>query len=106
MSYTDANTEINATTNSDAEDLIARLAGGLAPADRERFRREAEATLALSPQSCLGPGSIYRTLVPVWRKFFHPTRDDRCTGWYRDRQRYSNDLIDAPAIGREQRAAK
>jgi hypothetical protein len=82
-------------TNSDAEDLIASLAGGLAPADHERFRREAEATLALSPQSCLGPGSIYRTLVPVWRKFCHPTRDDN--GWDRDRQRYSNDLIEAPA---------
>jgi hypothetical protein len=84
------------TINTDAEDLIASLAGGLAPAHRERFRREAEATLALSPQSCLGPGSIYRTLVPVWRKFFHPTRDDRCTGWERDRQRYSNNLITAP----------
>jgi len=83
--------------NTDAEDLIASLAGGLAAADRERFRREAEATLALSPQSGLGPGSIYRTLVPVWRKFFRPTRDDRCSGWDRNRQRYSNDLIEAPA---------
>jgi hypothetical protein len=35
--------------------------------------------------------------VPVWRKFFHPTRDDRCTGWERDRQRYSNNLIAAAA---------
>ena len=71
------------------------LAGGLAPADRERFRREAEATLALSPHA-LGPGSIYRTLVPVWRKFFHPTRDDRRTGWERGRERNSNNLIEAP----------
>jgi hypothetical protein len=54
----------------------------------------------------LGPGSIYRTLVPVWRKFFHPTRDDRCTGWDRDRRRPTNNLIDAPAIGREQRTAR
>jgi hypothetical protein len=43
-------------TNSDAEDLIASLAGGLAPGDRGAFRRATEATLALSPQSCLGPG--------------------------------------------------
>ena len=83
--------------DADAEDMIAILAGGLVPADRERFRREAEDTLALSPQSCLGPGSVYRTLVPVWRKFFHPTRDERVTGWGRDRQRYGNNLIDAPA---------
>ena len=82
----------NTDTNSDAEDLIA----GRAPTDRERFRREAEATLALSPHM-LGPGSIYRALVPVWRKFLHPMRDDRCTGWNRDRQRYSNNLIEAPA---------
>jgi transcription antitermination factor NusG len=34
-------------SDTDAEDMIASLAGGLAPADRERFRREAEATLAL-----------------------------------------------------------
>jgi len=81
--------------STDAEDMIASLAGGLVPADRERFRREAEATLALSPH-VLGPGSIYRTLVPVWRKFFHPTRDERVTGWGRDRQRYGNNLIDAP----------
>jgi hypothetical protein len=65
--------------DTDAEDLIASLAGEFAPAaDRGAFRRAAEATLALSPQSCLGPGSIYRTLVPVWRKFFHPpTADER-----------------------------
>jgi hypothetical protein len=35
--------------------------------------------------------------VPVWRKFFRPTRNDRCTGWDRDRQWYSNNLIAAPA---------
>ena len=43
--------------NTDAEDLIASLAGGLAPADREPFRRIAEETLATSPHM-LGPGSI------------------------------------------------
>ena len=58
----------NTGPDRDAEDLIASLAGGLAPADREPFRRAAEVTLALSPQ-CLGGGSIYRALVPVWREF-------------------------------------
>jgi hypothetical protein len=86
-------------SDADAEDLIASLAGGLISADREAFRRAAEVALASSPQS-LGPGSIYRTLVPVWRKFFHPpTADERGAHEHRARSK----LIDAPAIGREQR---
>jgi len=56
---------------SDAEDLIARLSGGLAPADREAFRQAAETALASSAQDW-GPGSIYRTVVPLWRRYLHP----------------------------------
>jgi hypothetical protein len=70
-------------TDADAaEDLIARLSGGLAPADREAFHHAAETILAASSQ-CWGPGSIHRALVPLWRKFFHPpTNDpDRTTTW-------------------------
>jgi len=83
--------------SADAEDLIASLAGDLAPADREAFRREAEATLLLSPQSCLGPDSIYRTLVPVWRssstrRATNASRVGAATG-----SRFGNNLIDAPA---------
>jgi hypothetical protein len=70
-----------------AEDLIARLSGGLAPADREAFRRDAEAALAASPQ-CWGPGSIHRALVQLWRKYFHPpTKDpEQTTTWNQKRQ--------------------
>jgi hypothetical protein len=53
----------------DAEDLISHLCSGLAPEDRESFRQAAEAALASSPQ-CWGPGSIHRTLVPLWRQYF------------------------------------
>jgi hypothetical protein len=52
----------------------------------------------------LGPGSIYRALVPVWRKFFHPTRDDRGTGW--DQGRQTNKLVSEPALGRSLNRAR
>ncbi len=74
-----------------AEDLIAHLCGGLHPNDREAFRQAAEAALASSPQ-CWGPGSIHRTLVPLWRKFFRPMRDDRGTGW--DQGRRTHKLVE------------
>jgi hypothetical protein len=40
----------------------------------------AETALASSPQ-CWGPGSIYRTVVSIWRIYFHPPRADRGTAW-------------------------
>jgi hypothetical protein len=43
-------------SDTDAEDLIARLAGGVAAADRDAFRQAAEAALATG--QCWGPGSI------------------------------------------------
>jgi hypothetical protein len=65
-----------------AEDLIARLASGLAADDREAFRQAAEAALTSSAQ-CWGPGSIYRTVVPLWRRYFHPPIDEHVTTWGR-----------------------
>jgi hypothetical protein len=40
-------------SDTDAEDLISHLCGGLAPSDREAFRHAAESALASSPQ-CWG----------------------------------------------------
>jgi hypothetical protein len=57
----------------DAEDLIARLSNGLAPADRAAFRRAAESALATSPQ-CSGEGSTYRVIAKLWRSYFHRRR--------------------------------
>jgi len=42
----------------DAEDLISRVSGGLAPADRASFRKAAETALASS-----GEGSAYRIVA-------------------------------------------
>ena len=58
----------------DAEDLIARLSGGLAPADRASFRKAAETALATSPE-CSGEG--YRVIARLWRSCFNPRTDTR-----------------------------
>jgi len=65
----------------DAEDLIARLSGGLSPADRAAFRRAAESAVASSPE-CSGEGSTYRVITKIWRDYFHPPRDTGDSGWY------------------------
>jgi hypothetical protein len=65
----------------DAEDLIARLSGGLAPADRAAFRQAAESAVATSPD-CSGEGSTYRVIAKIWCDYFHPPRDTGDSGWY------------------------
>jgi hypothetical protein len=90
-------------TDEAAEDLIASLSGGLAPTDRDEFRRVAESALATSPQ-CWGPGSIDRTPVPIWRKYFHPPAADYATTWSQERRHSGNKVTDAPPIaGRDPR---
>jgi hypothetical protein len=84
-------------SDTDAEDLIAHLCGGLAPSDREAFRHAAESVLASSPQ-CWGPGSIYRTLVPFWRKYFHPPANDPNQTTTRNQRRRASKLISAPPL--------
>jgi hypothetical protein len=81
----------------EAEDLIARLSGGLHPADRDAFRRAAESALA-TPQ-CWGPGLIHRTVTAIWRNYFHPpTVEPRTTTWESSR-RESSKLVSKPAVG-------
>jgi hypothetical protein len=84
-------------SDADAEDLIAHLCGGLAPSDREAFRNAAESALASSPQ-CWGPGSVYRALVPLWRKYFHPPANDpdQTTTWNQGRR--ASKLISEPPL--------
>jgi hypothetical protein len=84
-------------SDTDAEDLISYLCGGLAPNDREAFRKAAESALASSPQ-CWGPGSIYRALVPFWRKYFHPLANDsdQTTTW--NQRRRASKLISEPPL--------
>ena len=81
--------------SADAENLIARLSGGLHPADRDALRRAAESALA-TPQ-CWGPGLVHRTVVAVWRNYFHPPADEpRFTTWEHDR-RAASKLVAKPA---------
>jgi len=59
--------------DADPDVLISRLAGGLAPPDRDAFRRAAETALAQLP--CAGEGLAYRTVAMLWRSYFHPPAD-------------------------------
>jgi hypothetical protein len=59
--------------DTDPELLIARLAGPLAPSDRDAFRAAAESALEQLP--CAGEGLAYRVVVTLWRGYFHPPQD-------------------------------
>ena len=77
-------------SSAEAEDLIARLSGGLHPADRDAFRREAEAAIN-APGECWGPGLVHRTVATVWRKFFRPPTDDDIQTW--ERAKHASDRL-------------
>jgi uncharacterized protein (DUF2342 family) len=79
--------------DADPAALIARLAGPLAPPDREAFRRAAEDALTRVP--CWGEGAVYRAVAALQRAYFHPP-DDRMTGNLRLRR--PTKLTSAPAI--------
>ena len=74
-------------SSTEAENLIAHLSRRLAPDEREHFRCAAETALATAP-TCWGPGSVHRTLVPLWRQFFQPPPNDhdRGTTWSQGRR--------------------
>jgi hypothetical protein len=79
----------------DPDLLISRLAGPLAPADREAFRRAAEAALARVP--CWGEGAVYRAVAILQRDYFVPPTDDRAH-WDISQERHSSKLTQAPPI--------
>jgi hypothetical protein len=84
----------------DAEILISRLAGGLAPPDRTAFRRAAESALVQLPYA--GEGLVYRTVAALWRTYFHPPED---TSWDIAQELPRNSkLNDGPPIGADGRA--
>ena len=74
----------------DAEDLIARLSGGLSPANRAAFRKAAESAVASSPD-CSGEGSTYRVIAKLWRSYFYPPTVEE-TGWFEERHMASSKL--------------
>jgi hypothetical protein len=81
----------------DVENLIARLSGPLNPSDRSAFRHDAETALA-APE-CWGEGLVYRTVVELWRPYFHPPPDMQ----HGANQYRRSKLIDAPPIARSNR---
>jgi hypothetical protein len=70
----------------------------LLPADRPLFRHDAET--ALAALTVAGDGSIYRAVVPLWRRYFHPPPDTR----HQAQPPCRNKLIDLPAIARSSRS--
>jgi hypothetical protein len=63
--------------DADPDTLISRLAGPLAPADREAFRQAAEEALTRVP--CWGEGAVYRAVAALQRDYFTPPEDGHAT---------------------------
>jgi hypothetical protein len=91
MSHTLA--EAAAAPSDFAESLIARLATGLGSADREPFRLAAESALATLPPQSLGDGAVYRTVEPIWRRYFIP-RPCGATAWDGGARKRGSKLIE------------
>jgi hypothetical protein len=82
----------------DAEQLISRLCGALAPADRAAFRHAAEGALAALP--CAGEGACYRALREIWRVFFRPPTDQEAGHHpFEPGSRRLSKLANGPPIG-------
>ena len=89
-----------ATSDIDAEQLINRFCGSLAPADRAAFRAAAES--ALSANVCNGEGIAFRTLRDVWRDYFHPPTDQEAAHHpFSPGSRRLSRLSDGSPIGRD-----
>jgi hypothetical protein len=79
----------------DVDLLVVQLAASLEPPQHAAFIDAARTALADIP--CLGPGSAYRILVPLQRRFWDPPADSRTiAGPHHNRGSRSNTL---PAIG-------
>lgn len=81
--------------DADPDALISRLAGPLAPPDREAFRRAAEDALARVP--CWGEGAIYRAVAVLQRSYFIPP-DDYRAAWDISQDARVSKLTQAPPI--------
>ena len=89
-----------ATSDIDAEQLINRFCGSLAPADRAAFHAAAES--ALSAIACNGEGIAFRTLRDVWRDYFHPPTDQEAAHHpFSPGSRRLSRLSDGSPIGRD-----
>jgi len=91
---------ISGSDDVDAEQLISRFCGSLAPADHAAFRVAAESALATIV--CAGEGVAYRTLRDVWRTYFHPPTDHEA-GYrpFEPGSRRFSKLANGPPVGRD-----
>jgi hypothetical protein len=79
------------------DELVLQLAASLEPAQHHAFI--AAARTALTGIPCIGPGSAYRVLVPIQRRFFDPPDDVRVIASPRHHQ--PNKLNSLPPVGAE-----
>jgi len=77
--------------------LVVQLAASLEPSQHYAFLAAARTALAGIP--CLGPGSAYRVLAPLQRRFFDPPADTRALAGPRHHQ--PNKLNSLPPVGAE-----
>jgi hypothetical protein len=77
--------------------LVVQLAASLEPSQHNAFVDAARMALADIP--CLGPGSAYRVLAPLQRRFFDPPDDARVIAGPRHHQ--PNKLNSLPPVGAE-----
>lgn len=70
---------------------IFRLSSALSREDRIAFEQAAWAAIDALPPDAIGPGSVDRTLRPIWRAHFHPpdAEDEHLSRWMQDRPRSS-----------------
>ena len=85
---------------AEIDELVLQLAASLAPSQYDAFVTAARTALAAVP--CLGPGSAYRILAPLQRRFFDPPVDPRVANMgARHYRAGTSKLANLPAIGEE-----
>jgi hypothetical protein len=75
------------------DELVLQLAASLAPSQYDAFVIAARTALAGIP--CIGPGSAYRVLAPLQRRFFDPPEERVAVG---PRHHHPNKLNSLPPI--------
>jgi hypothetical protein len=78
----------------DIDSLISELAASLEPRQHAAFENAARS--ALAGLDCVGPGLVYRVLVPIQRRFFDPPSDARIIAGPRHHR--SNKLNSLPPL--------
>ena len=81
---------------AEIDELVLQLAASLTPSQYDAFVIAARTTLAGIP--CIGPGSAYRVLAPLQRRFFDPPEERVAVG---PRHHHQTKLTMLPPVGAE-----